>query len=69
MAAVVQAGRMTDSPGGEDPGGGLAVDDDAGEVGVDGVAGGGGRAGVGDFLTGVFEAAEGGGGEDADDLL
>src|ERR1700689_297703 len=39
---------------GKDLGGGLAVDDDAGEVRVDGVAGGGGRAGVGDLLTGVF---------------
>jgi hypothetical protein len=69
MAAVVQAGSMTDSPGGEDLGGGLAVDDYAGEVRVDGVPGGGGRAGVGDLLTGVFEAAEGEVGEAADDLL
>jgi hypothetical protein len=38
MEAAVQAGRMTDSPGG-DLGGGLAVDDHAGEVGVDGVCG------------------------------
>jgi hypothetical protein len=64
-------------PGGEDDGlawgedvrGGLAVDDYAGEVCVDGVGGGGGRAGVGDLLTGVFEAADGEVGEDADDLL
>ena len=69
MAAAVQAGRMTDSPGGEDQGGGPAGHDYAGEVRVDGVAGCGGRAGVGDLLTGVFEAGDGGGGEGADDLL
>ena len=53
MAAAVQAGRMTDSPG-EDLGGGLAVDDYAGEVCVNGVCGCSGRAGVGDLLTVVF---------------
>ena len=53
MAAAVQAGRMTDSPGGKTWSAGLAVDDYAGEVRVDGVAGRGGRAGVGDLLTGV----------------
>ena len=50
-------------------GGGLAVDDYAGEVRVDGVGGGGGPAGVGDLLTGVFEASDGEVGEDAYDLL
>ena len=64
-------------PGGEDDGlawgedvrGGLALDDYAGEVRVDGVAGRGGRAGVGDLLTGVFQAADGELGEDAEDVL
>jgi len=50
-------------------GGGFAVDGYAGEVRVDGVAGCGGRAGVGDLLTGVFQAGDGGLGEGADNLL
>jgi hypothetical protein len=50
-------------------GGGLAVDHHAGEVCVDGVAGCCRQAGVGNLLNGVFEAADGEVGEDADDLL
>src|ERR1700735_398060 len=47
---------------GEDLGGGLAVDDYAGEVRVDRVAGDGGGGGGGGVLTGGFLGGGGGGG-------